>query len=232
MHPPGTGGRRGLLLFDLDGTLYRGDDPYWYYARAISRSMAPSRAEAFLADVAGFFGGERAVAANDGWEAVVALASRPDPPDRNRFWDAFLATRAFMLTPACRLEVPSGLPGLLFEARKRVRVAVATQSPRDTSLRLLSRLGLIDRFDDIATEAGKPEELPLLVRRWVGGVSPERVMTVGDHYPNDIAPGWEAGWHTVHISPWGLVPGPAEVRVRRLEQAYPAIRRFIEGEGG
>jgi FMN phosphatase YigB (HAD superfamily) len=111
----------------------------------------------------------------------------------------------------------------------RVRLAVVTQSPRETSLALLTRLGLLDRFDEVATDADKPEALARLVPAWAGSLPPGRILAVGDHYANDLAPAWSAGWHTIHVNPWNVAAGPVEVTVRRLEEAYPAIRRFIHG---
>lgn len=39
------------LIFDLDGTLYTGDEHYWRFARRFAEHIDPQRREAFLADV-------------------------------------------------------------------------------------------------------------------------------------------------------------------------------------
>ena len=145
----------GLLLFDFDGTLYRGDDPFRRYAEIISRSMAPDDARAYLDHVHRHLDGETGVVAGDNWEAVVGLAKRW-LADREQWQDAFLETRVFMMSDACRLEVPEALVDFLAYARGKVLLAVASNSPKAAAEPLLNKLGLVPYFDRVVSDAGKP----------------------------------------------------------------------------
>lgn len=41
--------RPAALVFDFDGTIYRGNAPYLYYGERIAEGMAPHEREAYLA---------------------------------------------------------------------------------------------------------------------------------------------------------------------------------------
>ena len=217
----------GLLLFDFDGTLYRGNDPFRRYAEIISRSMRSQDAERYLGQVNRHLAGEAEFIAGDNWEAVVGLA-KEWLPDQGRWQDAFMETRAYMMSGACQLEVPDGLDDLLAYARGKVALIVASNSPKAAAEPLLEKLGLARYFDRVVSDAGKPQGLVALVEEWPEPVKPQRVFSVGDNYLNDIAPGVARGWKTAHISPHGYFPGPADVRGRVLEDVLPAIRAWVD----
>jgi len=217
----------GLVLFDFDGTLYRGDDPFVRYAEIISRSMSAENAQTYLNHVGRHLNGEPGVVAGDNWEAVVGLAKRW-LPDRERWQEAFLETRVYMMSDACHLEVPDALFELLTYARGKVRLAVASNSPKAAAEPLLDKLGLSSYFDRIISDAGKPAGLLALVDEWLPDLPPEGIFSVGDNYSNDIAPGRGRGWKTAHISPHAHFPGPADVQARTLEEVLPTIREWID----
>jgi FMN phosphatase YigB (HAD superfamily) len=218
--------KEGLLLFDFDGTLYRGDAPFRCYAEIISRSMNPEDGQAYLTRVERHLAGEPGVVSGDNWEAVVGLAKRW-LPESSRWQEAFLETRAFMLTDAARLEVPEGLTELLREARSHVVVAVASNSPEEAVEPLMDKLGLSQYFDKIVWSAGKPEGLVEVAKAVHSPSGPTAIMSVGDNYANDIQPGRKLGWTTAHISPHAYFPGPADYCGRRLEDVMPGIRDWM-----
>jgi FMN phosphatase YigB (HAD superfamily) len=217
----------GLVVFDLDGTLYRGDAPFRFYAETIARSMRPEDRMPYLDKVRRHLDGEAGVVAADNWEAVVTLAGEMEA---ERIVEAFRATRAFMMTDECPLEVPEGLVALLRDAGGRVVRAVASNSPEDAAVPLLGKLGLTGYFDVVRHSAGKPDGLLLFADEIIAAwkLPPTRVMSVGDHYRNDIAPARARGWVTAHISPRGYHPGPADYTGRRLEDVLPGIRAWID----
>ncbi|MCL5066253.1 MAG: HAD family hydrolase [Firmicutes bacterium] len=220
----------GLLIFDFDGTLYRGDDPFRRYAEIISRSMTPDNAKVYLDHVQRHLDGEAGMVAGDNWEAVVGLAKRW-LSDRERWQEAFLETRVFMMSDACQLEVPQDLVELLVYARGKVLLAVASNSPEAAAEPLLNKLGLFSYFDRVVSDAHKPDGLLTLVDQWLPSLDPGCIFSVGDNYANDIAPGLGRGWKTAHISPHGHFPGPADVRGRRLEEVLPTIRAWVDEVG-
>jgi FMN phosphatase YigB (HAD superfamily) len=218
---------RALLLFDFDGTLYRGDAPFRFYAECIARHMVEPDRAGYLARVERHLQGEDGVVAADNWEAVVKLAAIDDPDLLN---GAFLETRTFMMSADCPLEVPEGLVEVLEGAKGRVLRAVASNSPEAAAIPLLKKLGLLHHFDAIRHSAAKPVGLTVFADQLIAthGLSPALVMSVGDHYRNDIEPARARGWVTVHISPRGYHPGPAAHQGRRLEDVLPAIQAWVD----
>lgn len=226
----GSGGRelRGLLLFDFDGTLYRGDAPFRFYAREIAQAMASSQRDTYLNQVHAHLDGQPGVVAGDNWEAVVKLAL-PYVQDGETFNNAFLATRTYMMSDECELEVPVELRRFLDRARGQVVLAVASNSPEQAALPLLDKLALLQSFDIVRHSTGKPAGLlPLaddIIEQY--GLNPRLVMSIGDHYVNDIAPALERGWVTAHISPRGYHPGPSTYQGRQLEDVLPYARAWL-----
>ncbi len=212
-----------LLLFDFDGTLYRGNDPFWFYAQSIAQYMDQETRTRYLDLVTTHLNGRPGVVAGDNWEAVVKLAA-PIIPDRNIWQKAFLATRQFMMSPRCRLEVPPSLVDFLRQAAHKAKIVVASNSPAEATGPLMEKLGLTPYFDAVFAEANKPEGLVTIVGKLMETpYDPHQVFSVGDNYANDIAPAVEYGWLTAHISPHGYFPGPCSVRAHSIEEVLPTL---------
>ncbi|WP_171822737.1 HAD family hydrolase [Sulfobacillus thermosulfidooxidans] len=219
-----------LIIFDLDGTLYRGDAPYWYYAEQVSRFLPPEIGQAYLQRVENHLTGRQTVEASDNWEAVVRLMEPFGESLTPEQWqEAFMATRRYMLSGQCPLELPWDLKPFLSNLKGQVILAVASNSPDEAAKPLLEQLGLIGLFDVIKTAAQKPEGLITLVSEIThNDYAPDQIFSIGDHYNNDIAPGIQHGWITGHISPRRIFPGPATFKVTALEELYPHIRTWVQ----
>lgn len=230
-----TGARRALLVLDFDGTLWRGNEPLESYAAAASRGLVPAEREPYLAAVRAFLGGARwrvvgaAAPPEDGWSAVASFALARGV-SQAQLRDAFLQVREDMAAGAFHMEVPAGLADFLAWSRRWCRVVVATNSPASSVEPVLDRLGLAGLLDDVAAGASKPGSLVGLVEGWAEryGASRERVMSIGDHYRNDIEPAARAGWSTAYITPWRWVPGPCSLVGTRVEEILPGLREWVE----
>ncbi len=216
-----------LIIFDLDGTLYRGDDPFREYARVVARALDPAVAAQYLADVDAHLRGEGGIVAGDNWEAVVELA-RPRLEDDRVWKNAFGDIREYMLSDGCVLEVPDGLPEFIRAARAQATVICLSNSHEDSALPVLQRLGLAGAFDEVIAGAGKPAGLLAAANRLRDGDLGGAVLSVGDNYANDIAPALNQGWHTAHISPRGYFPGPSTYRGYTVEMILPDLRHWLE----
>jgi FMN phosphatase YigB (HAD superfamily) len=76
-----------------------------------------------------------------------------------------------------------------------------TNSQKDNVQRILQNLDLQEIFESIITEANKPLDtkkhfLDLLQKF---NIRPERGLSIGDNYINDIAPAINIGMQTVYI---------------------------------
>jgi len=222
--------RNRILVFDFDGTIYRGDQPFWFYAQALSRKMSDKAAEKYLSKVSHFLNSEDSVSdfVCDNWQAVVYFA-KPEVDDA-MIEATFTETRKYMMQDDCILEVPMNLKQMLTEWRQHAYLVLASNSPEAACIPLVKKLGLYDSFDVVRHSARKPEGLMPLVAQLDVPLGEYAYASVGDNYINDIEPVLKANWMTVHISPRGQFPGPATVQVRNMEDAYTFIDVWVREE--
>ncbi|GAB7188464.1 hypothetical protein ATKI12_8295 [Kitasatospora sp. Ki12] len=225
-----------VIVSDFDGTVYRSDDPIRFYARQVAGALDRAEAvrfldvfERYLAEGTAAADGsedpaEAALlrAAEDGWSVVQALADghRIDPATVQR---AFLASRVHMLDEACSLDPVEPLIDLYAQLRGEVRIVLATNSPAEGLAPLLARMGLADAFDEVVPGAAKPAGLS----RWIGANLADRpaelLLSIGDHYRNDIEPAAAVGAATGYIDRFGRADGPATATADRAEDLLPAL---------
>lgn len=218
------------LVWDLDGTLYRSAAACLHYARGIAETLDESRRTAYLEAMERYLAGEGGVEASDGWEAAVVLAGGPRGASR-AFAGEFAATRAFMLDDACELEVPEGLPELLERVAGAARRLLVSNTPAFGVMPLLDRLQLLGLLDEIVCEAGKPEGFArrLVAVAEVHGLPPRAVLSIGDHFVNDITPAFEAGCATAYLDPFGVGPrGRADLEAARFEDLLAPVEEWVE----
>lgn len=222
--------KKRVLLFDFDGTIYRGDDPFWFYAQALSRKMNPTVAQEYLSRVTHFLKSEDAYPdfAYDNWQAVVHLA-KPDVDDA-MIQDAFLETREYMMEEDCTLDIPANLKQKLDEWREGAYLVLASNSPEEACVPLLKKLGLYECFDVVHSSSNKPAGLLPIISNLDLPAADYTYASVGDNFANDIEPVLTAGWVTVHISPRGVFSGKATVEVRNMEDAYSYLDDWTHGK--
>lgn len=227
-----SGRPTAVVVWDLDGTVYRSAEACRHYGRGIAAELADERRDAYLAALDGYLAGEGGVEASDGWEAAVVLAGGRRGASR-AYADAFARTRAFMLTDECALEVPDGLPELLERSAGRARQVLMSNTPAFGVMPLLERLGVLGLFDEIVCHAEKPERfgarLAALAR--VYDVAQASVLSVGDHFVNDIAPALELGCATAYVDPFHVGPARRSTfEATRIEELLPVLEAWTSGE--
>jgi FMN phosphatase YigB (HAD superfamily) len=225
---------RAVLVFDLDGTLYRGIAACLHYAEGIAETLDPDARAGYLEAVEWFLQAGEGVDAADGWEAAVLLAGGA-PGASRAFAEPFARTRAFMLTDACELEVPDGLVELLERSAGMARRILVSNTPSFGVMPLLNRLGLAERLDEIVCDAAKPHRFAERLRAYadVEEVLPRAVLSIGDHFVNDIAPALEAGCSTAYVNPFGVGPrGRADLEAPRLEDLLGALDDWLRDSAG
>jgi FMN phosphatase YigB (HAD superfamily) len=223
---------RSAILWDFDGTVYRAPAACQRYAEEISRSLPPAQRPAYLERVERYLRGEGGVQAADGWEAAVMAAEGEDDPSRRR--EAFRRAREYLQSGHCRVDVPAGLRETVERLRPVCRQFLLSNTPAYGVFGLLQRLGLADLFDEVVCEAGKPASLPARIAavRGVFGLPAHRVLSAGDHFPNDIAPALGAGAATAYIDPFRAGPTAlATFEASTLEALLAPIEAWGAAEG-
>lgn len=220
-----------VLVFDFDGTLYRGPAACLHYARGIAETLEPARRGPYLEAMERFLAGGGGVEAADGWEAAVMLAGGERGASR-AFAEPFARTREFMLTDACELEVPDGLPAFLERAAGTARRVLASNTPPSGVYPLLDRLGLLELLDEIVCDSAKPTGFSLRLGALadVAGLPRDAVLSIGDHFRNDVEPALAAGCATAYVDPFGAgPPGRADFEAPRLEELLGPIEAWLDG---
>lgn len=223
---------RAHLIVDLDGTLYRGDAPIRWYAREIARSLGRADAAALSASVESYLDRSTTepmlAGAVDGWSAVATLALDRYAVDPGAAAVAFLATRWALATGDCKVAVPPGFADFLAQLRPAVRVTLATNSPADGLAELLARLDVAAAFDEVISAAGKPAGLLRPIAEHGDPDRPWRTASIGDHWPNDIAPALAVGAIGFYVDRFDRSDGPAHARGATVEDLLSALRAWVD----
>ncbi|MGH2411428.1 MAG: HAD family hydrolase [Chloroflexota bacterium] len=144
---------------------------------------------------ASLFDGDR-VFIGDHWGLPEALAIHYVVAHADRA-AAFLATSAWMSGDRYELAVTLELrETLAVLTAAGARLAALSNSPADTVYDVLRRLGVRDLFATISASSKKPAGLVRFLRKYGAG---DRVLCVGDHYVNEIAPALLLGCHALYI---------------------------------
>lgn len=223
----------GVLVLDFDGTVCLGDAPVYEYAAAVVRRLpaelrdsAEDRVRGALAE---YFAGIRnpdLADAPDGYYAVAALARELGVSDDSRN-AAYLESRTAVHAGEAPIFAPPGLRELLAAAKERVRVVLVTNAPEQGVESLLGILGLEGAFDAVHGDAGKPAGMGPIIDRLLreAGLEPEpdRLLSVGDIWVNDLEPAAARGCRTALVDRYGVPDGAPTHRAATLVELYPAI---------
>ena len=235
-----------ILVSDFDGTVYRGDEPVRHYARLLAARLAPAEAGPYLASFERYLALGPAAAAGradlveaaalresvDAWGAAAQLGRRVYGLDGDAVGEAFSATRAYMVEVDLDLEPVTALIEAYRHLRGEVRLVLATNSPLAGVDVLLDRLGAGGVFDEVVGSVGKPDGMRRLLAAELGGggagangpiVDPWRLLSIGDHWRNEIEPAVEIGAASGYIDRFGRADGPASVTARTAEELLPAV---------
>jgi FMN phosphatase YigB (HAD superfamily) len=232
-----------VLLFDFDGTVSLGDEPVIAYARHLDE-QAGSTADLItrvlsrwlaadgrlddaldgLTDADPVFLGLHVIdGAIDGYYAAQRLARllgvTPEQIDA-----AYRASRADLADGLISTRAPEGFASFLAAFPASAHRVVVSNSPENGLREQLDKLELTRSFDEVVTSANKPAGLRAIAERILAeqGVAPERLVSVGDIWVNDLAPVAQLGAATALID---RMPVPEQaaptVRAPHVEELYP-----------
>ncbi len=228
-----TSAPSAALVLDFDGTVCIGDDPVRFYAEEVA-ARHPAAADV-PAQVRQFLAGRLVVErAADGYQAVHRLAQAAGV-SREQFKAAYLASRDRLEAGEGQTRAPEGLAALLEELRgARVRIVLVTNSPRVGIEKWLVGQDLDHRFDEIVTDAGKPEGMPALLEQIAGAarlVDPPKLGSIGDVWANDVRPAMDRGSTGFFIDRLGTGHGPSSYTGATFEDLLPALREWADSLG-
>ena len=105
---------------------------------------------------------------------------------------------------------------------------LVTNAPVDGIEPVLDRLGLTGLLDAVEGDAGKPAGMPAVLRRLLegAGLPPDRLLSVGDVWRNDLEPAAAIGAATAFVDRFGLGEGSPTFRARTLESLLPDVERW------
>ncbi|WP_163542911.1 HAD family hydrolase [Occultella kanbiaonis] len=217
------------LVLDFDGTVCLGDDPVRLYAQEVARRLSAPWGERIVAGAEDFLAGRaRPGDAQDGYQAVHALGFAAGL-DRASMSPAYQASRERLDAGEGEVGPPSGLGELLDDVRAAgVRTVLLTNAPGTGVFGWLDAVGLSDRLDAVITDAGKPASMPdllggLLTEADLEG-RPDRLLSIGDVWANDVGPALTLGCTAFHIDRFDLHPGRSSRTATTFVELYDAVR--------
>jgi FMN phosphatase YigB (HAD superfamily) len=210
---------RRIVVLDFDGTVAVGDEPVRAYFRGVAGPEADDvLARWVLTGGAGY---------RDGYALVADWAAAHEVVEEVRA-AAYAASRRALGNGTAAVAVPEGLAELLRRRPADVRCVLVTNAPVDGIEPVLERLGLEGLLDEVLGEAAKPGGMPAVLERLLDAASlpPDRLLSVGDVWRNDLEPAARIGAATAFVDRFGSADGSPTFRARTLEELLPDVERW------
>lgn len=218
-----------IVVFDFDGTVILGDQPYLRCAKIISNKLPDTEATAFLYTVTLALNHSIPFPGEDGWNMLSNLSR--EYSNKDLFTEAFHQTRREMLVTTDMTFMPDSVKDLLGKIKPVSILALASNSPPQYVEPIVRRYSLDSDFSYIQPKAGKPMGFTQLVKRIVEQEKLHdeyRVLSVGDHYPNDILPAVESGWDGAFVNPFRLDTRRSTISDESIEALSPWILEWVQ----
>jgi FMN phosphatase YigB (HAD superfamily) len=163
----------------------------------------------------------------DGYALVADWAARHEVAEATRS-AAYAASRAALHAGDAAVTAPEGLAGLLRDRPADVRCVLVTNAPVGGIDPVLERLGVGGLLDAVLGDARKPLGMPAVLDRLLTehALTPDRLLSVGDVWHNDLEPAAAIGAATAFVDRFGRGEGSPTFRARTVEALLPAIERW------
>lgn len=207
-----------IVVFDFDGTVILGDQPYYRCAEIISKQLNSSDADAFLLKVKAALTHSIPFPGEDGWNLLSNLSREYISSDAFRI--AFHETRKEMLENDGMTYMPDSVKLLLKRIKPYAVLALASNSPPPYVEPVVRKYSLDSYFSYVRPSAQKPAGFHQMVMQIINQEKlPEncRVLSIGDHYINDILPAVESGWDGAFVNPFRLDPRKSTISAENIE---------------
>jgi FMN phosphatase YigB (HAD superfamily) len=215
----GVSAVRRIVVLDFDGTVAVGDEPVLAYFRGVAGPEADDvLARWVLTGGTGYRDGYALVA---DWAAVHEVVEEVRAA-------AYATSRRELHDGTAAVAAPEGLAELLRRRPADVRCVLVTNAPVDGIEPVLARLGLEGLLDEVLGDAGKPGGMPAVLARLLDEASlpPDRLLSVGDIWCNDLEPAARTGAATAFVDRFQSGEGSPTFRARTLEDLLPDVDRW------
>lgn len=229
-----TPGPTGTLVLDFDGTVCLGDDPVRLYCEEVVRVLPQATGTRITTSLDGFLDGQAVAGldeAQDGYQAVQRLAAgagvHPAQLDV-----AYRDSRRRFDAGEGRTWVPDGLLEELAVVRTRgVDLILVTNAPMLGVRAFADRTGLAEQLTGVVADARKPTGMAAILQRLLDRADhpPQRLMSVGDVWANDIEPALGLGCAAAYIDRFGTAPGGATATAPTIQGLYPVLLAWARG---
>lgn len=159
------------------------------------------------------------------WVPVAVSHHYGGQPERHQ--QSFLAIREQMSDPGFVMKSIPGLAESIESLRGRLVQVLVTNSPQPDSEAILTKVGLMGRFDRAYFSANKPAGLDPIIHELCRDfqIDPEAILSVGDNLVNEIAPARLLGCQTALIDPHGVADAEvADLVVPSMGHLLPTLR--------
>lgn len=189
-----------VLLLDFDGTVSLGDGPVLAYAQKAFALLPADRRIAAADQLAGYLGGDPELLRRyaDGYDCVRDRTIDYLTPDQ--LSAAYLTSRRRLAVDGLDTYPAPGIVELLTTLGGAVTRVVLTNSPAIGVFESLERFGLADLLDEVVVGADKPHRMAEHVDVLTAGRLPATLISVGDHWTNDLAVPVQRGCATAYVS--------------------------------
>ncbi|WP_375388987.1 HAD family hydrolase [uncultured Amnibacterium sp.] len=207
-----------LVVLDFDGTVAVGDEPVLDYFRGVAGGAADDAFAHWVGTGDGY---------RDGYSLVAEWARAHGVAEEVRS-AAYARSRAGLHDGDLQVVAPDGLADVLARRPADVRCVLVTNAPVDGIEPVLARLGLDGRLDALIGDAGKPGGMGAVLARLLAeaGLAPDRLLSVGDVWANDLEPAAAIGAATAFVDRFGLGDGDPTFRAATLTALLPDIERW------
>lgn len=166
------------------------------------------------------------IAIGDGWWLPNVCARHYGAQNTQ---DAYVKTKEYMNTDQFHLTKIPGLREGLLHLKEKKKIVLLTNSEKDDVERLLTNLNLNGIFDDIVTEARKPQytnrHFTNLLEKY--NMPAHSGLSIGDNYLNEIAPALNLNMQTVFIDFYGLdYPEYQGVKVKSISDLINSMNEL------
>lgn len=221
-----------VLVLDFDGTVSLGDGPVRAYADEAFALLPTSRRTAAEEQLGSFLAGDPELARRyaDGYALV--REQTVDHLSPEQLSAAYLASRRRLAVDDLGTRSAPGVADLLITIGGDATRVLLTNSPAVGVVESLQRFGLTDLLDEVVVAAHKPHRMAEHVDVLTTGRHPATLISVGDHWINDLAIPLSRGCATAYVNARPPADEPAHVCGRDIAELAPAIIAWAQDPVG